>query len=117
MSGYKPIDWGSVERLEEYEKVLAERDRLKNQLAGAMAMDDTNLRVIDRLKAELETHNSCCAAYSERDLWKSKAEKLAGALRDIIDAVKHGGVEGSPDPCTSYCCAQHMVNMHRVPEL
>jgi hypothetical protein len=48
---------------------------------------------------------------------ETKMAELVGVGKDLIDGSKHDGCVGSPDPCTSFCCAQHMANMHRFEEV
>ena len=74
----------------------AERDRLLGQMAGldhalikkGAEIDELKALLhiqnddISKLKAELELQKETCrTGFIDRDLWKSKAEKLAEALR------------------------------------
>ena len=75
-------------------KLEAERDRLKDELA--QTIDDAccqkifSDREIDRLKAELEDYKF--QTKHSVNIWKSKAEKLAEALRNIRNEL------GIPQP-------------------
>lgn len=109
--------------------LITERDRLKRDME---IMDAEILR----LKAEVEAirHNCFCTEkvmegnrrlakecdqvhdlnnqyVAERFKLKAKAEKLAGALSEILDPFKHDGCEVNWKECgNDYCCAQHMMN-------
>lgn len=79
--------------MKEYNKLEAERDRLKDKLEhGAVANHQAWNRIreqdkeIDRLKAEVENRTSLGyqRLKTDRDTWKTRAEKMAEALREII---------------------------------
>ena len=86
----------SLKRQCEICEVADERDRLKSDLIDARNLYEANTKnafeEIDRLKAELEEYKEAHAMWEQgcnegarqRDLWKSKAEKLAKALDDML---------------------------------
>ncbi len=74
-----------------YAEILAERDRLK-------ASWHESEKVIEGLKAELDhvedKYNilgaDLCEIEEDRDFWKSKAEKLAEAIRYTLEYARDG---------------------------
>lgn len=74
------------------DSLCAERDRLKAELADADKIWVTNMEnlrkelhtEISRLKVELELQKETCkAGFIDRDAWKARSERLAGALKAI----------------------------------
>lgn len=70
--------------------LLAERDKLiaeAEQFRAEAVLNAKNMAMLegerDRLKAELETTKA--VLYEQSDLWKSKAEKLAEALKEALE--------------------------------
>ena len=71
----------------------AERDRIKIQDAVHHAQLEEARAEIDRLKAELSLWEGAHGLDRERNLWKSKAEKLADVLKHCVR------VKCEPWPC------------------
>lgn len=95
-----PRCWKSLE---------SERDRLSNEVKCKVEIIHGYLAEIDRLKAELESFqkffrgkvdicNYCDATRRDRDLWKSKTDKLAEALRFVGSHAWAGGKSWVDEP-------------------
>lgn len=91
--------------LQDTEELEAEISRLKGELLASNKGAKTNAEVnklavkeIDRLKGEIEKRDEFTAKYLEdRNLWKSKAEALAVALKKAVNSAQLVLISGNLD--------------------